>query len=64
MDFALLSGEGAVTMEVSSFKGTSVCAIGVDQCSLAVELAIFPLSDVVVAISDVSAESLTHPIHE
>jgi len=42
--------------------GTFVCAIGVDDCSLAVWNAIFYLSDVVTFLPDDSAESGHHPI--
>ena len=64
MFVTFVSCEGALTMEVSSFKGTCVCAIGDDICSLAVELVIFELSDVVAPSIDESAESVQLPIHE
>ena len=64
MDFALVRGPGALTMHVAVDKGTFVCAIGDDICSLAVELVIFELSDVVSTPPDVSAESVQLPIHE
>ena len=64
MDVALVSGEGAVTMQVSLIKGTDVSAIGVDLCSLAVDVVIFELSDVVCFPPDLSAESVLLPIHE
>ena len=64
MFVALVSGEGALTMEAVSFKGTSESAIGDDKCSLAMCFAIFPLSDVVAPSIDSSAESGQLPIHE
>ena len=47
MDFALVSCEGALTMESVVCKGTFVCAMLVHLNSLAVVLCIFELSNVV-----------------